>query len=47
MGACVVAYEQGITYPVKVVVAEREDFKHLHPLVHILQGYGARRVLLF
>jgi len=29
MGACVVAYEQGITYPVKVMVAEREEFKHL------------------
>jgi len=25
----VVAYEQGITYPVKVMVAEREEFKHL------------------
>jgi len=26
----VVAYEQGIAYPVKVMVAEREEFKHLH-----------------
>jgi len=25
----VVVYEQGITYPVKVMVAEREEFKHL------------------
>ena len=42
-----VAYEQGITYPVKVVVGEREGFKHLPPLVYVLQGYGDRRVLLF